>query len=841
MQQQTLAKIVENFHHRGAEPAFICRRGYRMPRWSYEQVADASYRLCAELQSRGISQGDRVILWGDDCAEWVISFFACILCGAAVIPMDRVASTAFVQRVCQQAKPRICLGSREQTSTFPDLPGLAFEDFPESLARHRETPRSLPEIAGTDTAEIVFTSGTTADPKGVVLSHKNILANLNPLEREIAKYLKYERIVHPLRFLNLLPLSHVFGQFLGIFIPQILGSTVIFQNTLNPSEILYTIHRERVSVLVTVPRVMESLQTKIERDLESAGMLDNFRKDFDDAEGEHFLRRWWRFRKIHQRFGWKFWAFISGGASLPARTEQFWGRLGFAVIQGYGLTETSSIISINHPFRPGKGSIGKILPGREVRLSKDGEILVRGDSIAKSYYQGQAMKSVTSAEEWFHTGDIGTLSEDGNLYFKGRLKNVIVSPEGMNIYPEDLEAALRLQSEIRDCVVLEVEREGKSQACAVLILRSRSQDPAAVVVRANNLLMDYQHIRRWLVWPEEDFPRTATQKPQTNRIREYINAQFDQRSNQKATGETLVDLISRIAGREIGEIEPESNLAKDLNLSSIERVELLGALEDRYQVDLNESRFTAASTLGDLEKMLQQSAEQRTDFSYPRWTQRAPFAALRILVYYLLSFPATFLMAWPKIRGRENLRSLRGPVLFISNHVTQVDIGFILAALPLRYRHKLAVAMWGELLQAMRLPPPDIPFIKRCVERISYGLVVALFNVFPLPQRTGFRGSFAFAGESVDRGHSILVFPEGHRTQNGELSPFHAGVGLLATNLQIPIVPIKIDGLFALKKAGRRFSRPGSVTVIIGPEIRIEAEADPSRIAQELETRMRQL
>jgi long-chain acyl-CoA synthetase len=149
--------------------------------------------------------------------------------------------------------------------------------------------------------------------------------------------------------------------------------------------------------------------------------------------------------------------------------------------------------------------------------------------------------------------------------------------------------------------------------------------------------------------------------------------------------------------------------------------------------------------------------------------------------------------------------------------------------------------MWGELLQAMRLPPPDIPFIKRCVERISYGLVVALFNVFPLPQRTGFRGSFAFAGESVDRGHSILVFPEGHRTQNGELSPFHAGVGLLATNLQIPIVPIKIDGLFALKKAGRRFSRPGSVTVIIGPEIRIEAEADPSRIAQELETRMRQL
>ncbi len=819
----------------------MCRRGYRTVRWSYGQVADAASRLSVELKKRGVAHGDRILLWGDDCAEWVVSFFASILCGAVVIPMDRTAAPEFVQRVCHQTQPKLRICSQAQSRADLSLPAVVFENLPDILESGKGIPPVLPDLKSDDAVEIVFTSGTTADPKGVVLSHKNILANLNPLEREIAKYIKYERVVHPLRFLNLLPLSHVFGQFLGIFIPQALGSTVLFQDTLNPSEILNTIKRESVSVLVTVPRVMETLRNKIERDLESAGELKKFNAEFQEADGESVIRRWWRFRRIHSRFGWKFWAFISGGATLPAQTEQFWGRLGFAVIQGYGLTETTSMISINHPFRLGKGSIGKILPGREVRLSSEGEILVRGESIAKSYYQGQEAAPVSGDEGWFHTGDLGALDKDGNLYFKGRLKNVIVTTEGMNIYPEDLEDALRRQPEIRDCVVLEADPTGNPEACAVLILRDPNTRPDGVIEQANRSLAEYQRIRRWLVWPDNDFPRTPTQKPQTKRIQEFINAHFKGSLSEKAGGETLADLIARITGREVQASRSESRLSEDLSLSSIERVELLSALEDRYQLDLNESRFTAASTLGDLEKMLRQPAEQRTDFHYPRWARNSLLGAVRVFIYYLLSYPAMMLMALPRIRGRENLRHLRGPVLFIANHVTQVDIGFIMAALPLRYRHRLAVAMLGELLHSMRHPPADMPLLKRWMEKVSYGLVVALFNVFPLPQRTGFRESFAYAGESVDRGYSILVFPEGKRTQNGELSPFQAGIGILATHLNIPVVPIRIDGLFDLKKAGKKFSRPGSVTVSIGSAIRYAAEEEPSKIARDLEARMRQL
>jgi long-chain acyl-CoA synthetase len=840
MKERNLASIVENFYKRGSATAYVRRCGYRNMRWSYRHVAESSFQLSAELQARGINRGDRVFLWGDDCVEWVVSFLGCVIRGAVVVPMDRGASLEFARSVCRQVDARLCICSRQQPAIDSLLPTLTFESFPEALKRHPKTPPRLPDSSAGDAVEIVFTSGTTADPKGVVLSHKNILANLQPLENEIGKYLKYERIFHPLRFLNLLPLSHVFGQFLGLFIPQILGGVVIFQDTLNPSEIIGTIKRERVSVLVAVPRIMETLQNKIERDLESKGRLHWFRKEFDSAEAKHFIKRWWIFRRIHNQFGWKFWAFISGGASLGAETEKFWGRLGFAVVQGYGLTETTSLISLNHPMKLGKGSIGKVMPGREVKLAENGEILVRGESIAESYFQGNEMKPVCGEEGWFHTGDMGVIDENGNLHFKGRRKNVIVSPEGMNIYPEDLEKALRSQPEVRDCVVLGLERDGNAEACAVLLLE-KGRDPEPAVKRANDSLAEYQYIRRWFVWADEDFPRTSTQKPQTKLIQEFVDSHFRGTPSGETGGGMLVDIIARITGRKMNPISQDSNLTKDLNLSSIERVELLSALEDRFQLDLNESRFTSASTVGDLEKMLSRPAQQRTDFQYPRWAQRVPVPFIRILIYYLLSWPATLLMAWPRIRGRENLRNLRGPMLFICNHVTKVDVGFVLAALPLRLRHRLAVAMWGELLQTMRNPPESMSFTKRCIEKISYALVVALFNVFPLPQQTGFRESFAFAGELADRGYSLLVFPEGMRTKDGKISPFKAGVGLLAANLNLPVVPIRIDGLYELKKTEKKFSRPGTVEVTIGPALRIDREADAMTIARELEAQMERL
>ena len=175
MQEQTLANIVENFHRRGLETAYVCRRGYRIRRWSYGQTADFSFRLAEELQKRKVETGDRIILWGEDCPEWVVSFFACGLCGAVVVPMDRTAPLEFVQRVCRQVEPRLCICSREQPHINPLLPFITFESLSDLQTGRHNAQRSLPDLKSENAVEIVFTSGTTADPKGVVLTHKNIL------------------------------------------------------------------------------------------------------------------------------------------------------------------------------------------------------------------------------------------------------------------------------------------------------------------------------------------------------------------------------------------------------------------------------------------------------------------------------------------------------------------------------------------------------------------------------------------------------------------------------------------------------------------------------------------
>jgi long-chain acyl-CoA synthetase len=835
----SIADYLPEFERLGQEEAYAERLGYRTVRWTYRDVARTAYQFARELNARGIRKGDRVLVWGANSTAWVSAFFACANRGVIAVPIDDAASTDFMLRVFNQVSARLLICSREHAQ--PNVPFISLEEFREVIRHHSTAPLEPEKVSSDDTLEIVFTSGTTADPKGVVISHGNVLANVRPLEEQMTPYLKYERLVHPIRFLNLLPLSHVFGQFLGMYLPSMLKGTVFFQNNLKPAEILATVHRERISVLVSVPRVLQSLKSKVERDLEEAGQLEKFYEQYRHTDRKHFLRRWWIFRRIHRQFGWKFWAFISGGAALDRDTEEFWRRLGFAVIQGYGLTETTSLISVNHPFKVGKGSIGKVLAGREVKLAADGEILVRGGGVASGYWSGGEMRSVAAEEGWYRTGDIGELDVEGNLFFKGRKKDVIVTPAGMNVYPEDLEAAVRSQPEVKDCVVVPLAIGGNAEACAVMILKNEDSDAAAIVDRANRQLAEYQRIRQWITWADEDFPRTSTQKPRRAEIAAAAQNMLAKDANAAAPSSGLSELISRITGRTPANLSNSARLDSDLSLSSLDRVELMGALEDRYQVDLGESRFAAVSTVGDLERLLKGESAARAVYHYPAWVQRWPVSWVRFLVHYLLLRPAVFILGWPKIYGRENLRGVSGPVLVICNHIGDVDVGFILTALPAHIRHRLATAAGGEALEALRMPPPSRNFFLRIFDRVEWLLGVSLLNLFPLPREAGFRESFAFAGESVDRCYSVLVFPEGRHTTSGKMNPFRSGVGLLVKNLGIPVVPMRIDGLFELKQAGRRTARPLQIKVKIGAPVYFSPERQAEQIAAELQARVEEL
>lgn len=866
MARANLLSLVEEFGRFPGDVAIVQQHGYRRESWTYAQLAAHAVSRAHQLKAAGVRTTDRVLLWGPNSAEWIAAFWGCLLRGAVVVPVDDSSSEEFASRVVADAGIEFAIVSKGRASLSSAIRTLSLEDFSgargtgnlaatpgrvnSGLGRNGSALADEP-ITRDHMAEILYTSGTTSEPRGVVLTHGNFLANLEPLAQGIDEYRRYERWFHPLRFVSVVPLSHVFGQFMALLVPPLLGAAVVFENSALPVEMLRAIRRERATAFIAVPRMLDGLRSALEREIDSRGWRNGFTAAYSAARGEPFLRRVFRFRRLHFLLGWKFWALISGGAALSSETEEYFKRIGYAVVQGYGMTETASLISLNHPFRATEGSVGKVLPGREFRLAEDGEILVRGENVSTGYWEKGAVRPADPARGgWLHTGDLGELDTEGNLRFRGRKKNVIVTPAGLNIYPEDLESVFRKQPGVREVVVLPLETDGNAEPCAVLLLQPRiPQDAPAdsatrpgdrlareTVETANAALADYQRVRRWLCWPDPDFPRTPTGKPRlaliASRVAELLAPARDTvipLALPRGTGSPLGDLLSAF----------ESSTTALTDYSSLDRVELLSALEHRYNIDLNETQFANAKSFADIQQLLEQPSARRSDYRYPRWTQRTPVRFFRLLVYYALTWPATFLLGHPRIRGRENLAGIEGPVLFVANHTTRrADIGLILFALPARFRHRLAAAMGGEQLATFRHPPEEWFFAKRWLWKLNYFLVVSLFNVFPLPQLSGFRESFRFAGESADRGYSLLVFPEGtiNDRDSPAMIPFRPGAGLLAHNLQIPVVPLRLDGVWQMKQEHRRLARRNELTVHIGAPVTFSPDTPSAEIASRLES-----
>src|SRR5882757_6495840 len=593
MPRRNLLSLFPEFARFGGDVAVVQRRGYRREKLTYTELYANALFWNSALAGRGVAPGDRVLLWGPNSAEWVGLYWGILLRGAVVVPMDAAASPDFVERAVKDAGVKLILRDRQQMELPSAPPSMIINDFNDLVASPPSAADSTPGDASTRStiAEILYTSGTTAEPRGVVLTHGNFLANLEPLELGIAEYRKYERWFHPLHFVTLVPLSHVFGQFMALFVPPLLGAAVVFEQSSNPGEIMRTIKQERATALIAVPRMLDLLHAGIEREIEGQGKSQWLSRTLENAKGRNFLKRAWMFRRTHRRFGWKFWAFISGGAALSNETEDFFKRMGYAVVQGYGLTETASLISLNHPFRATEGSVGKILPGREFKLAEDGEILVRGENVSCGYWEQGAVRSADQ-EGWLSTGDLGELDAEGNLRFRGRKKNVIVTPAGLNVYPEDLEAALRKQNGVMDSVVIPVERGGNAEPCAVLLVKNSDRTVAgAAIEKANSSLAEYQRIRTWIVWPDFDFPRTPTGKPRLSVISsratqildgrrmeapENVGVDFSPASSARGTIDGLLERFRRVGS------QADSHLEKQLSLSSLDRVELLSALEEKF-------------------------------------------------------------------------------------------------------------------------------------------------------------------------------------------------------------------------------------------------------------------
>jgi long-chain acyl-CoA synthetase len=792
-----LATLVSNFDLHPRDIAIVAPRGVRHRRITYSQLATLTRRFAAELARRSIQKGDRVLLWGENGPEWVAAFFGCILRGVVPVPVDFAGSLDFVARVEREVSPKCLTGDAAKLALLRSgTPRLAFEDFASFLPSQEAD--AIDDLTPDDTLQIIFTSGTTGDPKGVVHTHRNVLASLAPIEQEMQKYLKFEKPFHPIRILHTLPLSHVFGQFMGLWTPPLLAAELHYEPRLVAAELAELIRRERISVVAAVPRVLDLMQSyALERFPDLASRVDK-------AAGLKAWQRWWHFRDVHRFFGLKFWAFVCGGAALSTVGEQFWSRLGFVVIQGYGMTETTALVSLNHPFHAAQGTIGQVLPGREVRLSEDGEVLVRGETISNTTWQHGQMQRQES--EWLATGDLAAFDTAGNLQFRGRKKDVIVTSAGLNIYPGDLEAALLRQRAVKAVAVIETDAGHGPEPRAVLIMQPVALAGAAIEA-ANRELADFQQIRHWSVWPEPDFPRTSTGK-----------------------------ILKREVAKRLA-LESVNSQSAELNLDSLGRVQLQAQLEQQYGIALDDGALQNVTTDADVRRVIQQ-AETSTEHPiarhrYWRWPWNPVIQFVRAVFLELIALPLVRLLAKPKVVCRAT-HWPASPALIVCNHLTSYDAPFILYALPGPIRRRVAIAMAGEMLLAYRQGRKQGNWYLNLLSPFAYWLITSLFNVFPLPQYSGFRRSFQHAGNALDRGYNVVVFPEGHRSGDGKPQPFKVGAGLLWKELGSEAILVRIDGLGELKVSGGRWFRTGTITVFVGEPLRLDPTLSPEELTEQL-------
>ena len=814
--------------------------GYRRWSYSYGDVSRAARAFAERLSRSGIAEGDKVLLWGENRPEWIAAFWGCLLIGAVVVPIDYRASAEFVKRVWTIVDGTLLLAGDEVA--LGDSAYRAAQDAHRVWklsevdwnAVPSPAPPAQPQSIGRDSiAEIIFTSGATAEPKGVLITHRNVLANIEPVEGEVLKYRKYGRPFFPLRFLNLLPLSHMFGQAMATFIPPMLPGEVMFMRGFNPTEIIRQIQRRRISVMVSVPKILDVLAEHIRR---------QYPETREPLSGkQHWVRRWWRYRQVHRSFGFKFWCFVVGAAPLEPALEEFWSRLGFLVVQGYGLTETAPIVTLNHPFRTGRGSVGKAIGGVQVKIAEDGEILVRGDNVTTGYFQSPEETAQAFENGWFHTGDVGEIDATGQLFIRGRKKEMIVTPEGLNVFPEDVERVLNALPGVRDSAAVGVTRDGQERVHAVLLLKP-GVDVDAIVGQANARLADHQRIRGARVWPGTDLPRTeGTSKIKRREIKRWMETGTSP-STVRDRAASVDHILRRYTGDR--EIAPATTL-EGLGLSSLERVELMVALEEAFHTSIDESAFSRAGTVDDLQRLVTNAAvagEPHTSQSwdFPDWNTHVLVRAVRraSLAFWLL--PLTRSVAHVKSEGLHHLEGLRGPVIFAANHQSHMDTPVILTALPPAWRYQLAPAMAKEFFKA-HFFPDEFNRRQRLTSSVNYYLATFFFNAFPLPQReTGARQTLRYVGELLAKGFSVLIFPEGRRTEAGEINPFRPGMGMMASKLNVPIVPVRLLGVDQVLHHSWRMARPGRVFVKFGAPLQFEGD-DYEGMARRVEAAVRAL
>ncbi len=809
-------------------PALLIRPFFRTRAWRYRDLGQVVPRAASVLREAGINEGDRVIIWSVNRPEWGIAFFAVAHRGAVSVPLDVRHTLDFARKIVAQTDAKLVIASRQTEASARELglPMLFVETLPD--AARRAEPIEPADVTKDTLAEIVFTSGTTGEPKGAMLSHGNLISNATTMMRLLA-FGPQDRL------LSILPLSHLYEQVLGFMAPLSIGASVVYPVSRQPAVLIRTFRDFKVSVLLIVPQGLRLLNSSIERKVDQAGRRKIFERLHAIAKRVPRPIKRLLFTSVLREFGGRLHTVGVGASALDVDVAERWTDMGVQILQGYGATEMGPVVSFTRPERNILGTVGEPIPGVEVRIAEDGEILARGPGRFAGYWKNpEATSAAIDADGWYHTGDLGAFTKDGMLTFRGRKKDMLALPDGQKVYAEDVEAELKADERVKDAAIVGWPLGPGLKVHAVLLL----EDPTLaddVIQAANARLAPHQQIRGSTVWPDPDLPRTHTLKVRKPDILARLgdmerpaSAQLPaaasklRRDPLDAAFDPITVIVAGLAEVDPSTVALTARLSSDLDLDSLQRVELLGVIEEETGVFVDDDALEPDTTVGELIALVEAARNARRDEKAWKWPLSPVVRAVGLTIHVLLIYPFVHLFYRVRVTGLEQLKPDDGPYLLTPNHCLHLDNGIILTRLPLALRWKLSVAAAADTIYG---------------NPIQGILASVLANAFPLQREGGVRKSLELLGSRLDKGYNVLIYPEGKLTVGGPLQPFMGGAGLIAVEGGTPIVPVKlrIHSMSIIDR--RRFPAPlrGDVELVVGEPIWFDSTMDHAAATTRLE------
>lgn len=793
------ATFVARLDDHGERVALTSRTFLKIEHVTHRELRDRAYQTARFLAAEGVVRGERVMVMAPNAPEWIELTLGTELLGAVLVTVDAASTPATLQRFVEQTEPRLVFVSRYAAPPSIDVATRHLEDLGRAIAPYGSNALEFGPEAMTDwPGVIVFTSGTTADPKGVVLTQGNILANIEGILARID-------VGDDWRMLSILPLSHMYGLTTELSLIAN-GASVFYLPRVTPAGIAEALVDYRITLLVAIPEMLSLMLEQIQRTAQAEGRSGVLALAMRVAAHLPWRARRVLLHSVLARLGGALDLVVTGGAPIPADVAGAWEAIGLRLVQGYGLTETSPILTCNAIATRRRDSPGRALDNVELRIGEEGEIQARGPSVFSEYWRNpDATREAFTEDGWFRTGDVGRL-DDGWLTIEGRIKFAIVRSSGLKVFPEDVEVVAEGEKRIKELCVVGVPGDRGEEVEAVVL----GDAPDAVVDEAiaaiNAQLASFQHVDHWRRWPGEDFPRTRLLKVDRRAVQDWASAGGRElpASSPAPLTTSADDVVSAIR---LSLDDPDAPVRDqdrlgDLGLDSLLRLSVVSLLEEMTGVAIADDAVTATTTVAELRVLAREGTPVEESRRPPRW----PFApvvrgvgdALRDHVVF------AFVHHWVELTvdGVENVEGLGGPAIFIFNHSDDFDGPVVFQALPRHVRRRLCVAMGADVMADHKV----LAFVARL-----------LYAAFPFARSEPYLASLQYVGEMIDQGRHVLIAPEGRLSTDGQLQPFKNGIGLLAVNLGVPVVPVKTIGLSGTvplhAKWPRQHSRP---TVRIG-------------------------